>query len=292
MPWKEYYADEAIKHAILKSLRATCRQLHASCQDIFLSTFVENFIFNFTMDHVAVLSAQPTDFKGDPKSMSLFPATVPSNDIATPSQVARTVNRYTNLRCLSLFADNAPPQFNSESFYHSFIDELSLSKLAEVMLFDLTIAASDIITLISRQSSLSILTLDQVDLSTGSWDQVFTVCSVLPLRRFAWYSGEEDGERVWSEGETLPQFVLWDEDDHERLVMKKQKNLANQRLYGWTFKAGSQDEAQEYFNLFIMLYRMQRRPPSISSPKASRRIRRRIPQVRRLIRQNRKLYSS
>lgn len=188
-PWAEFYADEDVKHGILKSLRTTCRQLHSSCQEIFLNTFVKYAGFGLTIDQLAVISKLPSNFKGAPINIYVSPTRppVPSEQLPPPSSAAAAVNRFADLRGLHFYGEE---HFDSQLYFHRFINDLTLRNLSMIKFFEIDIDAHDVIAAISPQPRLTNLRFESVNLSTGSWEQIFVACGLLSVRYFKLKDGQ------------------------------------------------------------------------------------------------------
>lgn len=234
---------------------STFSQLHASCQEIFLNEFLADADFILCPDDLYVISSLPDDFRGVPKTIfiRIQDPPIPSDQIPSASSVARAVNRFANLEGLSFSNfSQAPPV--GQAYLRKFFNDLTLINLKRVIFTSVKVADDDLVALIKAQPHLNDLDFEDVDIS-GTWDEVFAAGVNLPIRRFEWTNGKEEGDLIWmvEDGEAPPQVRVCDDDGNERLETSKLIDG-----YSWSFRSQSQAETQEYLRLFITLYRLQR----------------------------------
>jgi hypothetical protein len=262
--------DEMMEHskifksqaAVVRNLRATCRQLRRALQDIFVDADFTGIAFALTMDDIAILSDLPSQHC--PENASIGPRTwtrrqkhqvATSGEIPSASAVATVVNKWANLRSIQVF--DRQVGFVSDSYYQTLLNGLTLCNLDSIEIDNFEVSALALIGFICRQSRLRYVNMNYLDLTSGSWEHVLAACAALPIKAFVWKDPIEKGEMLWFEGDgdQPPEMLLYNDDAFDG------KGLAIEQTpdgYYWRFETRSDAERREYLNLFIALYRLQR----------------------------------
>lgn len=270
LTWNQWWTDLQAKKGMLRSLRATCRQFHAAYQDVFLNEYLKFIPAGLTTTDVFVLSRLPTDAKVYPQNITLGPRDVPEEDIPTATSTAAAINRFRELKDFLLYGTDDDGFQLDSAFYHELINELMLINLTTLGFLNITLSVSEVIAFMSRQPNLTYLDLDTVNLSSGTWDKVFAACKLLPIREIDVRDMKEHGKLV------CPPYDD-DVDEAEEFNigpchLGSCLRLTNSEDEGclWHFRSNSQIESQECLDLFVALYKVQRRYRVVRKNEAKR----------------------